>query len=87
MITKDSEGGDVMPYASLKDLPNSVIDNLPKHAQEIYLEAYNSAWEQYERPEERKGDDSREQVAHKVAWSAVKQGYEKRNDRWIKRKE
>ncbi|MGH2537722.1 MAG: ChaB family protein [Candidatus Promineifilaceae bacterium] len=75
-----------MPYVSLSDLPASVRDNLPKHAQEIYKEAYNSAWEQYDKPEERRGDASREEVAHKVAWSAVKENYEKSNGRW-KRKE
>ena len=32
-----------MPYEKLTDLPDSVRDNLPKHAQEIYRAAYNSA--------------------------------------------
>ncbi|MDQ4075056.1 MAG: putative cation transport regulator ChaB [Chloroflexota bacterium] len=66
-----------MPYDKLSDLPESVRDNLPKHAQEIYQAAFNSAWEQYDKPEERRGDASREETAHKVAWSAVKQEYEK----------
>lgn len=66
-----------MPYDSLKELPDSVRDNLPKHAQEIYQEAYNSAWEQYKDPEDRRGDASREETAHRVAWSAVKDKYEK----------
>jgi cation transport regulator ChaB len=39
-----------MPYKSLVELPASVRDNLPKHAQEIYKEAYNSAWDQYADP-------------------------------------
>ena len=38
-----------MPYEKLTDLPNSVRDNLPKHAQEIYRAAYNSAEDQYDR--------------------------------------
>lgn len=66
-----------MPYQSLKDLPDSVRDNLPKHAQEIYISAFNSAWDQYDRPEERRGDATREETAHRVAWAAVKQTYEK----------
>jgi len=73
-----------MPYDELRQLPGPVRDNLPKHAQEIYLAAFNSAWEQYASPEERRGDDSREETAHKVAWSAVKQPYEKRNGRWVR---
>ncbi|HZX00202.1 MAG TPA: ChaB family protein [Trueperaceae bacterium] len=77
-----------MPYDKTSDLPESVRDNLPKHAQEIYKEAYNSAWDQYDEPEERKGDDSREEVSHKVAWSAVKQKYEKNGDGdWVKKKD
>ena len=72
-----------MPYDNLRDLPESVRDNLPKHAQEIYKEAYNSAWDQYDEPEERRGDASREETAHKVAWSAVKKEYEKGdNGKW-----
>ena len=57
-----------MPYNKLSDLPESVRDHLPKHAQEIYQAAYNSAWEQYDHEEER---------AHRVAWAAVKNDYEK----------
>jgi cation transport regulator len=66
-----------MPYHKLNDLPDSVRDNLPKHAQEIYMEAFNSAWEQYKDPEDRRGDATREETAHRVAWAAVKQSYEK----------
>jgi cation transport regulator len=69
-----------MPYTTLTQLPKSVKDNLPKHAQEIYKEAYNSAWEQYDEPHERRGDASREETAHKVAWNAVKAKYEKGGD-------
>lgn len=67
-------------YESKSDLPASVTDNLPKHAQEIYHKAFNSAWEQYKDPEDRRGDASREETAHRVAWSAVKEKYEKDED-------
>lgn len=66
-----------MPYKSTKELPESVRDNLPDHAQEIYQEAFNSAWDQYDKPEERRGGADREETAHKVAWAAVKKKYEK----------
>ncbi|MBZ2206240.1 ChaB family protein [Massilia sp. R798] len=62
-----------MPYKSIADLPDSVRDNVPKHAQEIYKEAFNSAYEQYLE----RGADEREETAHKVAWSAVKKRYRK----------
>ncbi len=66
-----------MPYKNLKDLPEPVQEHLPNHAQEIYLAAYNSAWDEYDHNEER---------AHQVAWSAVKKGgYEKDEEsgRWV----
>lgn len=75
-----------MPYSSIRDLPESVQDNLPKHAQEIYRSAYNSAWEQYEAPEDRRGDASHEETAHRVAWAAVKEVYEKNDSgEWVKK--
>lgn len=74
-----------MPYDNLSDLPKQVRDNLPEHGQEIYRSAYNSAWEQYADPEDRRGDQSREEAAHKVAWSAVKNEYEKEDGRWIEK--
>ena len=36
-----------MPYSELSDLPKSVQEHLPKHAQEIDRAAYNSAWDEY----------------------------------------
>ena len=65
-----------MPYDKLKELPKGVKNNLPKHAQEIYKEAFNSAEEQY-------NEESR---AHRVAWSAVEQKYEKNgNGNWVQK--
>lgn len=76
-----------MPYQSLGELPDSVKDNLPKHGQEIYKEAYNNAWEQYADPAKRRSDESREEVSHKISWAAVKNKYEKKGDRWVRKKE
>jgi cation transport regulator len=56
-----------VPYKQITQLPDNVKNNLPKHAQEIYRAAYNSAEEQY-------GEESR---AHRVAWSAVENKCEK----------
>ena len=71
-----------MPYNTNKDLPNPVQHVLPKHAQDIYRSAFNNAWEEYKSPNMRKGDDSQEEVAHKVAWAAVKHKYHKVGDKW-----
>jgi cation transport regulator len=61
------------------------IDTLPSHAQEIYKKAHKSALKQYKSPSKRRGgkQQSREQVAHKVAWSAVKKEYKKKGDKWV----
>ena len=76
-----------MPYDKTTELPDSVKDNLPKHAQEIYRAAFDSAWEEYSDASKRRGDDSREETANKVAWAAVKEKYEKRNDKWVAKKD
>ena len=65
-----------MPYDKLSDLPDNVKDNLPKHAQEIFQAAFNSASEQYE-------DESRQFA---TAWAAVENVYHKNDDgRWVKK--
>jgi len=69
-----------MPYDELADLPENVRRHLPRHAQEIYLKAFNSAWDQYARPAKRRAGASREATAHRVAWSAVEKVYEKGPD-------
>lgn len=66
-----------MPYNNTSDLPDSVQSALPGEAQDIYKEAFNSAYEQYKDADDRRGDAGREEVAHKVAWSAVKNVYHK----------
>ena len=60
-----------MPYQHRDDLPDSVKDHLPAHAQDIFKEAFNSAWDEYHHDEER---------AFRVAWAAVKHEYHKNED-------
>ena len=65
-----------MPYDKLSDLPEQVTDNLPKHGQEIFLAAFNSASKQYD-------DESR---WFATAWAAVENVYQKNDDgKWVKR--
>lgn len=66
-----------MPYDRVSDLPESVRDHLPPHAQEIYRAAFNNAWKEYADSTARRSDASQEETAHKVAWAAVKQSYRK----------
>lgn len=72
--------GGIMPYSSIDELPDSVKNVLPNHAREIFKEAFNSAYENYKDPEDRRGNDNREDVARKVAWAAVKKKYSKGAD-------
>ncbi|WP_440408365.1 ChaB family protein [Neorhizobium petrolearium] len=68
-----------MPYATNSDLPPSVRHALPQHAQDIYRETFNRAFKAHA------GDPRQEEVAHRVAWAAVKRSYVKIGDRWIAR--
>jgi cation transport regulator len=67
----------VMPYSTTSDLPASVKEHLPQHAQEIYLKAFNNAWQEYKNAEMRWEDTSQEETAYRVAWAAVKKVYVK----------
>jgi cation transport regulator len=69
-----------MPYKTTHELPESVRGHIPAHAQDIYKEAFNHAWNEYADESDRRSDESREVVAHKVAWSAVKKGYRRGDD-------
>ncbi|HEX6796446.1 MAG TPA: ChaB family protein [Ktedonobacterales bacterium] len=66
-----------MPYNSTAALPASVRDHLPPHAQQIFLKAFNSAWDEYAKPAKREGTESQEEAAFRVAWTAVKHEYRK----------
>jgi cation transport regulator len=65
------------------------IDTLPSHAQDIYIKAHKNALKQYHNPSKRRGGkrQSKEQVAHKVAWSAVKKEYKKKGNKWVPKKD
>lgn len=68
-----------MPYLTNDDLPLSVRGHLPEHGQDIYREAFNHAWQEYaESPRQ-------EQIAHRVAWAAVKRAYVKVGTEWLPR--
>ncbi len=66
-----------MPYTAITDLPIPVRRHLPEHAQEIYRGAFNHAWQSYA------GDAAREEIAHRVAWAAVKRRYRKVGADWV----
>jgi cation transport regulator len=66
-----------MPYRTNADLPPSVREHLPQHAQDIYRAAFNHAFAAHAE------DRQHEEIAHRIAWSAVKRSYVKDGDRWV----
>jgi len=72
-----------MPYKKISDLPDSVKDHLPNHAQEIFMKAFNAALKEYQDSSKKRTSDSTEEVAFKVAWNAVKKKYKKSGDNWV----
>jgi cation transport regulator len=67
-----------MPYATTSELPPAVR-HLPPHAQEIFLAAFNNAWQSYAD----RDPHEREETAFRIAWGAVKKRYRKRADSWV----
>ncbi|MFL6490780.1 MAG: ChaB family protein [Nitrososphaera sp.] len=82
-----SNGGSTS--SALSPRTRKAIDTLPSHAQKIYTKAHKNALKQYSIPSKRRGGkrQSKEQVAHKVAWSAVKKEYKKKGDKWVAKKD
>jgi cation transport regulator len=66
--------------SGLSEATEKRIDDLPEHAQHIFKKAHASAIKEYKDPDKRRGGKrvSVEEVAHKVAWSAVKKNTRKR---------
>jgi cation transport regulator len=82
-------GGSSSSSSALSARTRKAIDTLPSHAQKIYSKAHKNALKQYASPSKRRGGkgQSKEQVAHRVAWSAVKKEYKKKGDKWVPKKD
>ena len=57
------------------------VRRLPRHAREIFLAAFDTAWRSYAD----RGQHAREEIAHRVAWVAVKKRHHKIGDLWIEK--
>ena len=68
-----------MPYATNEDLPLAVRMHLPPHAQEIFRAAFNNAW----RRSAIESPSRQEEIAHRIAWAAVKRSYRKLGGQWV----
>ena len=84
-----SSSGGSSSSSALSARTRKAIDTLPSHAQKIYSKAHKNALKQYASPSKRRGGkgQSQEQVAHRVAWSAVKKEYKKKGDKWVPKKD
>jgi cation transport regulator len=82
---KNEDDGD----EELSEITEKRIDQLPEHAQHIFKKAHASAIKEYQNPDKRRGGkkESAEEVAHKIAWAAVKKEYTKEDDKWVKKDE
>jgi len=67
-----------MPYQANVELPLPVRSHLPPHAQDIYREAFNHAYAAHA------ADPRQEEIAHRIAWAAVKRAYAKIGDEWVR---
>ncbi len=84
-MNKQSKKGET--NEDLSEFTEKRIDQLPEHAQHIFRKAHASAIKEYHDPDKRRGGkkESAEEVAHKVAWAAVKKEYEKEGDNWTRK--
>jgi len=62
------------------------IESMPEHAKHIFKKAHDNALKQYRNPAKRRGGrKSLTQVAHQVAWTAVKKSYRKTGKKWVRK--
>lgn len=66
-----------MPYSSNSDLPDNVKSSLPSAAQTVYRTVYNAQL----------ATGKSEDAARKIAWTAVKNGWKKKEDEWVRKAE
>jgi len=64
-----------------KNISDAVLEPLPDEAQQIYLEAYEEAWEDFD--PSMGGDMGRAAVAHRNAMYVVKEDFVKDDERGI----
>lgn len=68
-----------MPYATDADLPIRIRGSLPAQARKIFRAAFNASFKSYA------ANPRREEIAHRVAWTAVKKRFIKRGEEWVER--
>ena len=67
------------PYSTVEDLPPSVRQHLPVHAQEVFTAAFNNAFRF------REGEPRQDEIAFRMALAAEKRIYVKVHGNWVPR--
>jgi cation transport regulator len=75
---RSSQDLPLMPYTTNDELPAAIQRSLPSHAQDIFRSAFNAAWQS----DGAKDPLHREEIAHRVAWAAVKKRYRMIGTSW-----
>ena len=73
-----------MPYNHIEELPGAMKNTLPTGAMEVYLAAYNQAWNKSVGSKVPRTGTLLEQIAHRKAWEAVRDKYRKQGREWIR---
>jgi cation transport regulator len=66
-----------MPYSTNSDLPDNVKSSLPERAQTVFRTVFNAQL----------ATGKSEDIARKVAWTAVKNGWKKDGEEWVRKAE
>ncbi|MBN2478671.1 MAG: ChaB family protein [Parachlamydiales bacterium] len=75
-----------MKYKYVSDLPENIQNVLPKHAQEIYMKAFNDSFEEDKDPDKRLPGESLQHISNEHAWEAVKKEYRRdEKGKWVKK--
>jgi len=73
-----------MPYNNIEELPPALRKHLPDEAKKLYLAAYNTAWSRSVCAHDHGIGASPEDIAHREAWSAVRDKYRKLENEWVR---
>jgi len=74
-----------MPYENTSDLPQAIRNYLPVQAQLLFCAAFNHALSKFETPKTEMKFGTQEELAHRIAWAAVKKRYIRKGGRWQKK--
>lgn len=72
----------MVKYKALSLLPKQLRKSLPEGAQKVYLQEFNRA---YDSVEEEDMQESKDQYAHRIAWSRLMREYQLMEEGWTEK--